>query len=58
MCIALSSGADLAGGVQGIRTPPFLYEENDVMHTVIYAAFRPWICKLANRSSQAGSISI
>ena len=35
--------------------------KNDVMHTVIYAAFYmlpPWIRKIAHRSSQVGSIAM
>ena len=31
-------GGGGGGGVQGVRTPPF-HMKNDVMHTVIYAAF-------------------
>ena len=45
-------GVDLGGGggggVQGVRTP-LSYMENDVMHTVIYAAF----CMLPSLDLQA-----
>ena len=33
-----SAGADLGGGSRG-SGPPLSYMKNDVMHTVIYAAF-------------------
>ena len=46
------------GGGPGGPNPPLSYMKNDVMDTVIYACYCPWICKLANRSSQAGSMSI
>ena len=49
-------GADLGGGGGGSRGsgPPLSYMKNDVMHTVIYACYHSWICKIAHRSSQVG----